>query len=100
MRRGNFQEGTVDSAAVGATSAHDLMSYPPERSVPALTGLKKESSPAERVQASAPEAEEAAALRDKGFDFYDWGPGEARLVISWDQKAGDIEALAGAIRAL
>ena len=35
---------------------------PPERSVPALTGLKKESSPAERVQASAPEAEEAAAL--------------------------------------
>ena len=30
---------------------------PPERSVPALTGLKKESSPAERVQASAPEAE-------------------------------------------
>lgn len=35
---------------------------PPERSVPAQTGLKEESSPAERVQASAPEAEEAAAL--------------------------------------
>jgi threonine aldolase len=45
-------------------------------------------------------ADEAAALRARGFDFYDWGPGEARLVISWDQKAGDIDALAGAIAAL
>ena len=26
--------------------------------------------------------EEAAALRAQGFDFYDWGPGEARLVIA------------------
>lgn len=45
-------------------------------------------------------AEEAAALRAKGFDFYDWGPGEARLVISWDQQGADIDALAEAIRAL
>ncbi len=35
MRRGNFQDGTVDYAAVGATQAHDLMGYPPEHSVPA-----------------------------------------------------------------
>jgi threonine aldolase len=28
--------------------------------------------------------QEAQALRDQGFDFYDWGPGEARLVTSWD----------------
>ena len=29
---------------------------------------------------------EAAQLRDQGFDFYDWGPGEIRLVTSWDQE--------------
>jgi threonine aldolase len=44
--------------------------------------------------------EEARALRDQGFDFYDWGAGEARLVVSWDQREKDIEALAAAIRAL
>jgi len=35
MRRGSFQDDTVDYAAVGATQAHDLMGYPPENSVPA-----------------------------------------------------------------
>lgn len=45
-------------------------------------------------------AEEAATLRGKGFDFYDWGPGEARLVISWNQRAEDIRPLADAIAAL
>lgn len=35
MRRGNFQDDTVDYAAVGATQAHDLMHFPPERSIPA-----------------------------------------------------------------
>lgn len=43
---------------------------------------------------------EAAALRAQGFDFYDWGPGEARLVISWDQRAEQIRPLAEAIAAL
>jgi threonine aldolase len=43
---------------------------------------------------------EAQALRDKGFDFYDWGPGEARLVTSWDSDPAHVEALAGAIRSL
>jgi threonine aldolase len=45
-------------------------------------------------------AAEAAALRALGFDFYDWGPGEARLVTSWDSDPGHIDALAAAIRAL
>jgi threonine aldolase len=45
-------------------------------------------------------AEEAAKLRALGFDFYDWGPGEARLVVSWDQKPEDIRPLADAIAAL
>jgi threonine aldolase len=44
--------------------------------------------------------EEAASLRAKGFDFYDWAPGEIRLVTSWDQKGEPIEKLADAIRAL
>jgi threonine aldolase len=44
--------------------------------------------------------DEAQALRDKGFDFYDWGPGEARLVTSWDSDPAHIDALAAAIEAL
>ena len=44
--------------------------------------------------------EEAASLRARGFDFYDWGPGEARFVTSWDSDPGDVDALAAAIRAL
>ena len=43
---------------------------------------------------------EAAALRSQGFDFYDWGPGEARLVVSWHQREADIRPLADAIAAL
>jgi threonine aldolase len=45
-------------------------------------------------------AEEAASLRGAGFDFYDWGAGEARLVVSWNQRAEDIRPLADAIAAL
>ena len=45
-------------------------------------------------------ADEVAALRAEGFDFYDWGPGEIRLVTSWDQDRAAVERLAGAIRAL
>jgi threonine aldolase len=44
--------------------------------------------------------DEAAALRAQGFDFYDWGAGEARLVVSWDQDPQDIAKLASAIAAL
>jgi threonine aldolase len=43
---------------------------------------------------------EAQALRDGGFDFYDWGPGEARLVTAWDSDPGEVDALAQAIAAL
>jgi threonine aldolase len=44
--------------------------------------------------------DEAAGLRGQGFDFYDWGEGEARIVTSWDQPRAEIDALATAIRAL
>lgn len=45
-------------------------------------------------------AAEAQSLRDAGFDFYDWGPDEVRLVTSWDQDMDAVERLAEAIRRL
>lgn len=44
--------------------------------------------------------QEAASLRAQGFDFYDWAPGEVRLVTSWDQPKQEIAALAAAVSAL
>lgn len=45
-------------------------------------------------------AAEAAQLRAAGFDFYDWGDGSARLVVSWDQTPAMLAPLAQAIAAL
>ena len=45
-------------------------------------------------------ADEAAALRSRGFDFYDWGVGEMRLVTSWDQQGEAVDKLAAAIGSL
>ncbi|KKC26469.1 threonine aldolase family protein [Sphingomonas sp. SRS2] len=45
-------------------------------------------------------SDEAAGLRAQGFEFYDWVPGVARLVCSWDQQADEVDALARAIAAL
>ncbi|MEP9401368.1 threonine aldolase family protein [Sphingomonas silueang] len=45
-------------------------------------------------------AQEAAALRAQGFDFYDWGVGQARLVVAWDQGTDVVRPLAAAIAAL
>jgi len=45
-------------------------------------------------------ADEAAAIRAQGFDFYDWAPGEVRLVTSWDQDMEAVTRLAAAIEAL
>nr|NUR36930.1 low specificity L-threonine aldolase [Sphingomonas sp.] len=45
-------------------------------------------------------ADEAARLRTEGFDFYDWAPGEIRLVTSWDSDAEAVDKLAAAIAAL
>lgn len=43
-----------------------------------------------------PGAKELARLRAAGADFLDWGlegPGEARLVVSWNQSEADVEAM-------
>jgi threonine aldolase len=45
-------------------------------------------------------ADEAARLRAAGFDFYDWGDGQARLVTAWDQRADAVRPLAAAIATL
>ena len=45
-------------------------------------------------------AGEAAAIRAQGYDFYDWAPGEVRLVTSWDQDMAAVAKLAAAISAL
>jgi threonine aldolase len=43
---------------------------------------------------------EAAQLSAQGFDFYDWSPGEIRLVTSWDQQDEAVKRLAAAIAGL
>ena len=45
-------------------------------------------------------AEEATRLRGQGFDFYDWGQGEIRLVTSWDHNAQAVDGLASALATL
>jgi threonine aldolase len=44
--------------------------------------------------------EEAGRLRAQGFDFYEWGPGQIRLVTSWDQQGEALDRLAAAVAAL
>lgn len=73
MRRGNFQEGTVDYAAVGATHAHDLMSYPPEHSVPAEASWRIGSGEA-RFTGSADALLSWGALRGAGLTVSDVRP--------------------------
>ena len=46
------------------------------------------------------DAERKQALRQAGFEFYDWGPastGETRFVVSWDQRDEDVSALCAAL---
>jgi threonine aldolase len=44
--------------------------------------------------------DEAERLRKSGFDFYEWGPGQIRLVTSWDQQGEALDQLAAAIACL
>jgi threonine aldolase len=45
-------------------------------------------------------AAERAALRARGFGFYDWGPDAARFVAAWDTREEDARALARALAGL
>lgn len=73
MRRGSFQDDTVDYAAVGATQAHDLMSYPPENSVPAEDSWLLGSGQA-RFESSADALLSWTALRGAGLEISDVRP--------------------------
>ena len=73
-----------DGAALLAQAAGDRLVYPVQANEVFLR-----ASP-----------DEAASLRALGFDFYDWAPGEIRLVTSWDQTEEQIRPLADAIAAL
>ncbi len=73
MRRGSFLDDTVDYAAVGATQAHDLMSYPPENSVPAEDSLLLGSGQA-RFESSAEALLSWSALRGAGLQISDVRP--------------------------
>ena len=44
--------------------------------------------------------DEAHALRKQECGFYDWGPGVARFVVSWDQPSQDIDRLVALLAAL
>ncbi|WP_105566571.1 DUF1990 family protein [Microbacterium halophytorum] len=52
MRRGNFQDDTVDYAAVGGTQADDLLQFPPEQSLPAAES-RRIGSGEERFRAAS-----------------------------------------------
>lgn len=57
-------------------------------------GAAHVSTPVESNQVFIkPGAEKLAKLRAAGAEFYDWSPGEARLVVSWNQSEADIEAM-------
>lgn len=59
------------------------------------------SSPVESNQVFIkPGVEALARLRAGGAEFYDWGVGEARLVVSWNQPEADIEAMRGLLAGL
>ncbi|MBB6125085.1 threonine aldolase family protein [Sphingobium subterraneum] len=73
-----------DAAARLAQAAVDRLVYPVE-----ANELFLKASP-----------EEADALRAQGFGFYDWAPGEIRLVTSYHHSEADVAALAAALRQL
>ena len=72
------------AARVLAKAAHDRLVYPVEANELFL-----------RVT-----AEEAARLLAQGFDYYDWGSSQIRLVTSWDQDSGSVDKLAAALKSL
>ena len=86
-------ESSTVSAATGASTTW-------RASVSRRPGIERTHHAMRTRAATASTADEAAAIRGQKFDFYDWAPGEVRLVTSWDQDMAAVAALATAIRAL
>lgn len=91
MRRGTFREGTVNYAAVGATSAPDLMQYPPEGSVPAEEAWRIGSGE-ERFQSAAESLLSWSAQRAAGLTIDDVRPssGAGYAGVSFDAEGKPI----------
>ncbi len=91
MRRGSFQEGTVDYAAVGATQAADLMGYPPEKSVPAEATWRIGSGEA-RFTTSADALLSWVPLRGAGLRLSDVTPASGPMYsgVSFDAEGAPI----------
>lgn len=87
MRRGSFQDGTVDYAAVGATRAADLMGYPPEKSVPAEATWRIGSGES-RFRTSAEALLSWAPLRGAGLEIRDVRPASGPMYsgVSFDAE--------------
>ncbi|GAA3903640.1 DUF1990 family protein [Microbacterium invictum] len=92
MRRGTFQDGTVDYAAVGATQAADLMGYPPEKSLPAEASWRIGSGE-ERFAGSSDALLSWAALRGAGLTVTDVRPASGPMYagVSFDAEGNPIE---------
>ncbi|WP_292832008.1 DUF1990 family protein [Microbacterium sp.] len=91
MRRGNFQDDTVDYAAVGATQAHDLMGYPPEHSVPAEASWRIGSGE-ERFTSSGEALLSWTALRGAGLAVRDVRPAAGPMYsgVSFDAEGAPV----------
>ncbi|SFI31783.1 MULTISPECIES: DUF1990 family protein [Microbacterium] len=91
MRRGSFQDGTVDYAAVGATQAADLMGYPPEKSVPAEASWRIGSGQA-RFASSADALLAWSALRGAGLELTDVRPAAGPMYsgVSFDAEGNPL----------
>jgi len=91
MRRGTFQDETVDYAAVGATQAPDLMQYPPERSIPAEESWRIGSGDA-RFRTATDALLSWAAQRGAGLELKDVRPASGPMYsgVSFDAEGNAI----------
>lgn len=91
MRRGTFRDDTVDYAAVGATQAPDLMSYPPERSVPAEESWRIGSGEA-RFRTASEALLSWSAQRGAGLELKDVRPASGPMYsgVSFDAEGNPI----------
>ena len=91
QRRGTFRDETVDYAAVGATRAHDLMAYPPERSLPAEDAWRIGSGEA-RFATAADQLMSWTALRGAGLRVEDVRPASGPMYtgVAFDEEGNAV----------
>ena len=92
MRRGSFQAGTVDYAAVGATQAADLIGYPPSKSIPAEASWRIGSGEA-RFASSAEALLSWTAQRAGGLEVRDVRPASGPMYagVGFDAEGNPVQ---------